>query len=208
MTLPLKYWTGTGRVATKIRVSGAGTGAVRLYYAYTGVNCNAGHTVRVAKISGNVDYPSLPLSGYFDVTLTSNDRGSFWFYTRCFSGGSYVGNYGIDSLWYSLTCHGSSCNGLNPETMGCGADAGTHDSQPLRDTNNNIIGLVEIRESGRCLAQWEKTSNLSGGNMYAEGSIRWGLIMGTICIPLMDIRSSMRVYILPCMVQTKAWARR
>jgi hypothetical protein len=97
-----KYWTGSGRVETKIRVSGAGTGAVRLYYAYTGVSCNAGYAVYVNKYSGNVNYPDLPLSGYFDVILTSADQGSFWFYTRCFSGGSYVGNYGIDSLWYLL----------------------------------------------------------------------------------------------------------
>lgn len=171
-----KYWTGTGRVETKIRVSGAGLGSVRVYYAYTGVNCNAGYAVSVAKKSGNVNYPSLPLSGYFDVTLGAPDLGSFWFYTRCFSGGSYVGDYGIDSLWYSLTCHGSSCNGLNPETMGCGADAQTHPSVKfLYDTNNVMIGVVENRYSlNKCLAQWERTRNLSGGPMYAEGSIRWG----------------------------------
>jgi hypothetical protein len=58
--------------------------------------------------------------------------------------------------------------------MGCGADAETHDSKELRDTNNNVIGLVQIRESGNCLAQWEKTINSSGSNQYAEGSIRWG----------------------------------
>lgn len=87
---------------TKIRVSGAGIGTVRLYYAYTGVSCNAGYAVYVNKYSGNVNYPDLPLSGYFDVILTSADQGSFWFYTRCLSGGSYVGNYGIDSLWYLL----------------------------------------------------------------------------------------------------------
>ncbi len=169
-----KYFTGSGRVETKIRVSGAGIGDVRLYYAYTGVNCNAGYAVYVTKTTGNVNYPSLPLSGYFDVTLASNDRGSFWFYTRCLSGGSYVGNYGIDSLWYSLTCHGSSCNGLNPNTMGCDSDAQTYPVFRSLYVNDTKIGEVQNRYSNACLAQWERTRNLSGNSMYAEGSIRWG----------------------------------
>jgi hypothetical protein len=71
-------------------------------------------------------------------------------------------------------CRGGSCNGLNPETMGCGADAQTYTSIPLEDPNNNEIGIIQNRDSQNCLAQWEKTLNLSGSDMYAEGSIRWG----------------------------------
>jgi hypothetical protein len=73
-------------------------------------------------------------------------------------------------------CRGDSCNGLNPETMGCGDGAQTYPIvKVLYDTNNAMIGVVENRYSSiKCLAQWECTRNLSGGPMYAEGSIRWG----------------------------------
>lgn len=97
-----KYWTGGGRVETKVHVSGAGIGPVRLYYAYNGANCNNGYAISVFKFSGNVNYPDLPSSGYFDVILASKDGGAFGFYTRCLSGGAYMGEYGIDSLWYSF----------------------------------------------------------------------------------------------------------
>lgn len=93
---------GTGRVETTILVSGVGIGTVRVYYGLSGVSCSGGHSVDIAKRSGNENHLNVPLSGYVDVTLTSLDFGEFTIYTRCKTAGSYVGNFGIDSVWYSL----------------------------------------------------------------------------------------------------------
>ncbi|MFZ5858592.1 MAG: hypothetical protein ACOYZ6_17325 [Chloroflexota bacterium] len=93
---------GTGRVETTILVSGAGIGTVSVYYGLSGVSCSGGHSVDIAKRSGNETHLNVPLSGYVDVTLTSLDFGEFTIYTRCRTAGSYVGNFGISSVWYSL----------------------------------------------------------------------------------------------------------
>ena len=93
---------GTGRVETTIKVNGAGISTVRVYYGLSGVNCTAGHSLDITKASGNVNHPNVPLSGYLDVPLNSSDRGAFNIFTRCFTSGSYVGNFGISSVWYSL----------------------------------------------------------------------------------------------------------
>jgi hypothetical protein len=72
-------------------------------------------------------------------------------------------------------CYGGDCDGLNPETMGCGSNASTYPNyRNIYDLSNNLIGRVENRYSQYCLAQWERTRNLSGTELYAEGSIRWG----------------------------------
>lgn len=167
---------GGGRVETTIRVGGAGIGAVRIYYALSGVSCSAGHSLDIAKVSGNTINPNPPLAGYLDVTLTASDQGGFKIYTRCKTAGAYVGYFGITSLWYSfLPCYGDTCNGLNPNTMGCDGDAQTHlNYKLLYDANNDLIGIVENRYSNICLTQWERTRNTSGNPFYAEGSIRWG----------------------------------
>ncbi|MFZ5858595.1 MAG: hypothetical protein ACOYZ6_17340 [Chloroflexota bacterium] len=93
---------GTGRVETTILVSGAGIGTVSVYYGLSGVSCSGGHSVDIAKRSGNETHLNVPLSGYVDVTLDSRDFGEFTIYTRCRTAGSYVGNFGISSVWYSL----------------------------------------------------------------------------------------------------------
>jgi hypothetical protein len=71
-------------------------------------------------------------------------------------------------------CYGSSCHGKNPDTMGCGPTAYYGAIKSLY-RNSVKIGEVHNRYSGTngCLAQWERTLNLSS-NQYAEGSIRWG----------------------------------
>ncbi len=71
-------------------------------------------------------------------------------------------------------CYGDGCNGLNPQTMGCNSDATTSDFRYIVDSNNNTIGKVENRYSPACLAQWERTVNLTATQLWAEGSIRWG----------------------------------
>lgn len=72
-------------------------------------------------------------------------------------------------------CYGDSCHGKNPNTMGCGSTA--YYGAPIKSLYRNgvKIGEVHNRYSGSngCLAQWERTLNLSN-NQYAEGSIRWG----------------------------------
>lgn len=65
-------------------------------------------------------------------------------------------------------CTGHGCDGLNPETMGCGADA-----QP--GTWKNLgNGKAEHRYSSACDAKWERTINQSGINQYVAGSLRYG----------------------------------
>lgn len=66
-------------------------------------------------------------------------------------------------------CNGSDCFGLNPNSMGCGADAATSASYTFSGGNK-----VENRYSVVCNAEWERTTNLSGYSRYAAGSIRWG----------------------------------
>lgn len=70
----------------------------------------------------------------------------------------------------SHLCYGSTCHGKNPNTMECGGSYG-----PIKSLYRNgvKIGEVHNRYSTHCLAQWERTLNLSN-NQYAEGSIRWG----------------------------------
>lgn len=68
---------------------------------------------------------------------------------------------------------GSNCHGKNPNTMGCGADAQYGAPIKILYRSGSKIGEVHNRYSVACIAQWERTLNLSL-NQYAEGSIRWG----------------------------------
>lgn len=72
-------------------------------------------------------------------------------------------------------CYGDSCHGKNPNTMGCGATA--YYGAPIKSLYRNAVKIGEVHNrysgSNGCLAQWERTLNLSS-NQYAEGSIRWG----------------------------------
>jgi hypothetical protein len=72
-----------------------------------------------------------------------------------------------------VVCYGSSCDGLYAIPMGC--DENVYNTKPIKRPNNNqVFGQIQILDSYKCLAQWEKTINGSGSPMYAEGSIRWG----------------------------------
>ncbi len=70
-------------------------------------------------------------------------------------------------------CSGSGCTGLNPDTMGCSAGALTG---PYTSSGG---ALIENRYNTTCDAEWERTTNQSGGNRYAAGSIRYGC--GSYC---------------------------
>jgi hypothetical protein len=69
---------------------------------------------------------------------------------------------------FAASCYGSTCKGLNPQTMGCGADAKTGPAIAING------GRAENRYSQTCNAEWERTINQSGVNKYAAGSIRYG----------------------------------
>jgi hypothetical protein len=72
-------------------------------------------------------------------------------------------------------CKGTSCNGLNPSTMGCSATtAGT--VKVLLDG----VSTVETRVSAngtldsQCNAKWARVRNLSTEPKYLAGSLRYG----------------------------------
>lgn len=73
-----------------------------------------------------------------------------------------------DSVARAASCYGSTCTGLNPQTMGCGADARLGPAHIEDDFR------AENRYSVACNAEWERTINTSGGSRYAAGSIRYG----------------------------------
>lgn len=66
-------------------------------------------------------------------------------------------------------CSGNDCTGLYAEPLGCGVGAQSRGATLYAGCN-----LVENRYSTTCNAEWEKTTNQSGGNRYAAGSIRYG----------------------------------
>lgn len=68
----------------------------------------------------------------------------------------------------AASCQGETCHGYDPNTMGCGSDAATHNYKTI------TYGRVDIRYSDACYAEWERTYNSSGSYKYGEGSIRWG----------------------------------
>lgn len=71
-------------------------------------------------------------------------------------------------------CYGYACHGLNPQSLGCNADAKISRYIDLFAAGGAKIGAVQNRTSAKCSAQWERTVNSSGQWMYGEGSIRWG----------------------------------
>lgn len=70
------------------------------------------------------------------------------------------------SVALAAGCSGSGCMGLNPSTMGCGADAYTYIWGEFADGS-----VVENRHSSTCNAEWDRTTNDSGGSRYAAASI-------------------------------------
>jgi hypothetical protein len=72
---------------------------------------------------------------------------------------------------HAASCYKTTCENLNPQTMGCGDDAVRSGSRKfLSDT----YSYVETRYSAVCDTKWVRTTNLSGGNRYAAGSLRYG----------------------------------
>jgi hypothetical protein len=71
-------------------------------------------------------------------------------------------------------CKNVTCEGLNPNTMGCPA-IGAGSVKYLSDGGSGL-SIVETRQStsANCDAKWARTTNLSGGSRYAAASLRYG----------------------------------
>lgn len=69
------------------------------------------------------------------------------------------------------SCKNVTCEGLNPNTMGCPATR-SGSVKVLPDG----LSFVETRKSGTadCDAKWARTTNKSGGSRYAAASLRYG----------------------------------
>jgi hypothetical protein len=73
-------------------------------------------------------------------------------------------------------CSGSQCEGWYPVFGGfCDGDGEPRMGRVIRDSSDNVIGEVRDMYSNNCSTQWVAVYNQSGTNMYAEGSIRWGV---------------------------------
>ena len=57
---------------------------------------------------------------------------------------------------FAVTCSGSGCEGKNPQTTGCSADAVTAASAAIPD------GKVELRWSQTCLTFWSRVTSWIG----------------------------------------------
>lgn len=70
-------------------------------------------------------------------------------------------------------CNGTSCENLNPNTMGCTGD--TYGSVKILTDGKST---TETRGSANndCDAKWGRTINKSGGNRYAAASLRYGCV--------------------------------
>jgi hypothetical protein len=75
---------------------------------------------------------------------------------------------------YAASCYNVTCEGLDPNTMGCGADAVTSGSAKILSDGGNNQSFVETRKSAACDAKWARTTNKSGGYRYAAASLRYG----------------------------------
>lgn len=134
----------------------------------------------------HVQYPTTPQvldpmpypSGSWEIPGQPSPYNTFWIEFSRISSDPEILNE--TQVWHvTITtypiCYEESCYGLDPNTLGCDIDATTAAQKPLKAPFTNIqIGLVENRQSLICMAQWEKTKNMSIAYMYAEGSIRWG----------------------------------
>jgi hypothetical protein len=62
-------------------------------------------------------------------------------------------------------CSGSSCEGYDPNSKGCGSDAYTVASKYLY-SGSTQVGLVELRYSPSCNANWARVSRYQGSVSY------------------------------------------
>lgn len=79
-----------------------------------------------------------------------------------------VSSFPLTGVAYAL-CSGAGCNGTDPITTGCSADAATV------KTKYPASGLarVELRFSDACQTRWAKTINIGSLNYYANATLRY-----------------------------------
>jgi Protein of unknown function (DUF2690) len=73
-------------------------------------------------------------------------------------------------------CHGSSCNGKSPVTMGCAADAVTINSVVDEDhASGGTFGrqVVQLRYSRSCNASWSRVTGTAGGTAAVTSSVAY-----------------------------------
>jgi Protein of unknown function (DUF2690) len=73
----------------------------------------------------------------------------------------------------AASCRGSSCNGKNPVTMGCAADAVTINSVVDEDrASGGTFGrqVVQLRYSRKCNASWSRVTGTAGGTAAVTSS--------------------------------------
>lgn len=69
---------------------------------------------------------------------------------------------------FAASCYGSGCTSYDPHSTGCDLDA------VMGPSTTSGGAFIENRYSVTCNAEWERTTNQSGGSRYAAGSIRYG----------------------------------
>jgi hypothetical protein len=75
----------------------------------------------------------------------------------------------------AATCHGGSCNGLDPFETGCYADAQVVASGAINDTytGSGQLGIVSLRWSPTCQAGYAQTFSIRG-DAYLIMARTWG----------------------------------
>jgi hypothetical protein len=75
---------------------------------------------------------------------------------------------------HAASCYGSTCENLDPNTMGCGTDAITSGARKYLTDGGTNLSYAETRKSAACAAKWARTTNASGAYRYAAATIRYG----------------------------------
>jgi hypothetical protein len=75
----------------------------------------------------------------------------------------------------ALGCHGSSCNGRNPQTQGCSRDAVTLASRDWFDgaAGSSATITVELRYSTKCRASWSRVRANGVGTVAVTKASAW-----------------------------------
>jgi uncharacterized membrane protein len=71
-------------------------------------------------------------------------------------------------------CYGSTCNGKDPQTMGCAADATSlEDVIGGSDPNWPKSDRIELRWSPKCQAVWTRQTNRTYSSVATSGALAW-----------------------------------
>ena len=68
----------------------------------------------------------------------------------------------------AATCSGFQCDGKNPHTTSCDANADTFETVYIRNAAGTAIGTVEYRWSLICLTSWSRVTSWIGAQTLTE----------------------------------------